>query len=150
MTRLEDELSAIYARRRVDLRTAEELSPYFRQQVLRGARVEYVVDDARLGHMLDAARAAIEFLSDEPRAALDTDAKLALARLLEILGEAASAVSPELRAENPNIPWREPVGMRNRLIHGCAGVNLDIVWLTIREDLPGLVQDLETLCGESR
>ena len=104
-------------------------------------------DSVRLRHMLDSARKAVEFCADRTRADLGSNEMLALAlvRLLEILGEAAKAVSAETQAAAPAVPWREVAGTRDRLIHGYADVNLDIVWTTITDDLPQLIAELEKL-----
>lgn len=102
-------------------------------------------DRARLRHMLDASAKAVALLEARERSALDEDEVLALAivRLLEIVGEAASQVTPETRRRLADVPWRQVVGMRNILIHGYADLNLDVVWETIREDLPGLLAALK-------
>ena len=68
-----------------------------------------------------------------------------LVRDLEILGEAASRVSAELRTAHPEIPWRDIVGMRNRLIHAYFDTDLDIVLKTVHSALPGLLDDLRKL-----
>ena len=92
--------------------------------------------------MLDASAKAISLLEGRARTVLDEDEVLALAlvRLLEIIGEAASQVSGATRAAFPEVPWRQIVGMRNILIHGYADLNLDFVWQTIQTDLPPLHQ----------
>ncbi|HUU60064.1 MAG TPA: HepT-like ribonuclease domain-containing protein [Phycisphaerae bacterium] len=71
--------------------------------------------------------------------------QLALVRLVEIVGEAATRLSPEGRARYPSIPWREASNMRNRLIHGYDTVDLDVLWDTIVDDLPPLIAELEKL-----
>jgi uncharacterized protein with HEPN domain len=71
--------------------------------------------------------------------------ELALVRLLEIIGEAAGRVTPETRAHLPNIPWSDVVAMRNRLIHGYDSVDPDILWDTIKHDLPPLVAAVDRL-----
>lgn len=63
----------------------------------------------------------------------------AVIRNLEIIGEAAKHVSNPIRQKAPNIPWSSLAGMRNKLIHQYFGVNLDIVWNVVREDLAELV-----------
>lgn len=68
---------------------------------------------------------------------------LSLIRLLEIIGEAASTVSAEGRAEYSAIPWRDMIAMRNRLIHGYFNVSLDIVWDTVTLELPDLLVEVE-------
>ena len=52
----------------------------------------------------------------------------AVIRSLEVIGEAAGQVSSEFRDAHPEIPRRDIVGMRNRLIHGYSNVSLDTVW----------------------
>jgi len=86
--------------------------------------------DVRLHHMLDAAREAAQMAQGKARADLDTDRplNLSLVRLLEIVGEAASRISPDERAQYPGIPWMQIVGLRNRLIHGYDNVDFDILW----------------------
>jgi len=59
-----------------------------------------------------------------------------------VIGEAANAVSSEVQQAHPEVPWRKMAGLRNRLIHGYFNVNLDIVWDTLRGDLPPLVEQL--------
>ncbi len=70
---------------------------------------------------------------------------LALVRLLEIIGEAASRVPNDERAGYPGIPWAELVALRNRLIHAYNRVDLDIVWQIATLDLPGLIRALEQI-----
>lgn len=95
--------------------------------------------------MLDSAREAVDFAAGKNREDLDENRMLALAlvRCIEIVGEAGARVSHEGRAEAPSLPWVEIVAMRNRLIHAYFDVNLDIVWQTVNEDLPPLINTLE-------
>jgi len=72
----------------------------------------------------------------------------ALERFIEVIGEAASQVSVATRDSSPGIPWREIIGMRNRLVHGCAAVDHDIVWDVASADIPALIVSLERLLGE--
>jgi uncharacterized protein with HEPN domain len=104
-------------------------------------------DRIRLGHMLEAARNAMEFAGDAQREDLDEDKKLVLAfvKCIEIIGEAAGRISAEGRAELPQIPWVDIIATRNRLIHAYFDINLDIVWSTIRRDLPELIAIIERL-----
>lgn len=73
---------------------------------------------------------------------------LALVRSIEIIGEAGANVSGAGRAGAPNVPWREIVAMRNRLIHAYFDVNLDILWKTVESDLPPLVSILRRVLAE--
>ena len=61
---------------------------------------------------------------------------MAVARGLEIIGEAASKLSPESRIAFPEVPWRQMISMRNILVHAYFEVDLAVVWDTVQEDLP--------------
>jgi len=104
----------------------------------------------RVHHMLDHSREAVEMTRGRTRADLDRDRllNLALVRLVEVIGEAASRVPEEFRSRHPQVPWRQTVGMRNRLIHGYDTVNFDILWTIIQEDLPPLIEQLEAIVRE--
>jgi uncharacterized protein with HEPN domain len=100
-----------------------------------------------LRHMLDHTREAIELARGRDRADLDTDRllQLALSRLVEIIGEAASRVPAELQSRHPTLPWRQAIGARNRLIHGYDFVDLDVLWEIVATDLPALVPQIEQI-----
>ena len=76
--------------------------------------------------------------------------QLALVRLIEIVGEAAARVSESVKDQLPPIPWREIVGMRNRVIHGYDAIDLDVLWDTITVDLSLLIDQLEEIEGRGR
>lgn len=69
----------------------------------------------------------------------------ATVRNLEIIGEAAAHVPEETRGRHPQIPWRQMVATRNRLIHGYLGIDNDTLWSIIRDDIPALLESLEKL-----
>lgn len=104
-------------------------------------------DKIRFQHMLDAIEEAIGFTDDKQREALDKDRMLVLALIkdVEIVGEAASRISKSAQEATPDIPWESIIGMRNRLIHTYFDVNLDILWQTIRKDLPDLAGKLKAV-----
>lgn len=104
-------------------------------------------DRSRLLHMLEASQKAILFTEGKKRDTFYKDAVLylALIRLLEIIGEAAVKITEETRSKYPEIPWQEIISMRNRLIHGYFDVNPDIVWQTIKQELPFLIQQLKDI-----
>lgn len=104
-------------------------------------------DRVRFHHMLDAAREAQSFVAGVERTELDHNRLLVLAliRLIETIGEAASQVSGEGHREIQTLPWAEINGMRNRLIHAYFDVDLDRIWDTVVDDLPPLVQVLESV-----
>ncbi|MEA2013579.1 MAG: HepT-like ribonuclease domain-containing protein [Verrucomicrobiota bacterium] len=59
-------------------------------------------------------------------------------RNIEILGEATKLLSKKIREQNPEILWKNIAGTRDKLIHNYFGVNVDIVWNILKEDLPKL------------
>ena len=97
--------------------------------------------------MLDAAQEAVSFARGRTREDLGTDRQLVLSVIMDIaiLGEAATRISDAAREQSPAIPWDEIINMRNRLIHAYFDINLDIVWRTLQEDLPGLISLIEPL-----
>lgn len=72
----------------------------------------------------------------------------AVIRNIEVLGEAAKLVSEKDRGRFPQIPWREMAGTRDRLIHDYFGVNLDIIWGIIQEDLPAVLEKTDEILRE--
>jgi uncharacterized protein with HEPN domain len=66
-------------------------------------------------------------------------------RNLELLGEAATHVPDEVRKAHPEVPWRQVIATRNRLIHGYLGIDDDTVWSIVRDDLPSLTSQLIAL-----
>src|SRR5438309_4971282 len=101
-------------------------------------------DEVRLRHIRDAAETAERFVAGRERSALESDEmlRLALTKLVEIVGEAAKQVSEETRARFPRVAWADASRMRDRLVHHYFAVDLDVLWATVTEDLPNLVDGL--------
>jgi len=108
-------------------------------------------DSVRLRHMLDAARKAVALTAGKTKAqvAADEIGQLALARLLEIAGEAAGRISPDYRAAHPELPWIEMGGLRNRLAHAYFDIDLDVLLDIVAKDLPPLIAQVEVLLGKA-
>ena len=106
-------------------------------------------DRVRLRHMLDAALEIRQYVQSARREDLNRDRKLvhSLVRLFEIIGEAATQISEQLRENIPEIPWFIIIGMRNRLIHAYFSIDLDVVWSTSTQDIPLLIKELKKLVG---
>ena len=104
-------------------------------------------DVTRLHHMLDHAREAVRMLADKGVGELEGDRmlQLALVRLVEIVGEAATRVSNEGQQRFRAIPWQKARGMRNRLVHGYDRIDLRVLWDTITDDLPPLIAELQRI-----
>lgn len=100
-----------------------------------------------LSDMLKAAKLAQAFVEDVDWDAfqLDLMRQSAVTRQLEIIGEAARRISEASQAERPEIPWRQIIGMRNRLVHEYDRVNVITLWNTIQLALPDLIATLETI-----
>ena len=64
---------------------------------------------------------------------------------LSIIGEAARRIPVEVRKANPHIDWRQMIGMRNRITHAYGAIDTDIVWDTIKTDVPKMLNDLREL-----
>ncbi len=108
-------------------------------------------DRVRILRMLDAAETIAGFVAGRGRPDLDSDRMFlfALIRAIEIIGEAAIRLSPDLRASAPAVPWALMIGMRNRLIHAYFDIDADILWRTVTEEVPGLMPALADLIASS-
>lgn len=104
-------------------------------------------DRIYVGHMLDTANKAISFVENIEREDFDNNEllRLSLTHLLQVIGEAARRVSPDFRAQYPTIPLKAVVGMRSKVVHDYLDVDEDIVWNTVKNDLPFLILELEKI-----
>jgi uncharacterized protein with HEPN domain/predicted nucleotidyltransferase len=146
----------------VDLRTSEELSERFRQNAISescslsewkalepGATISPRLRDNDYLHHIQEAIAKIhrhastkeEFLRSEP-------VQDSIIRGLEIVGEAVSRLSPQLKNKYPEVPWENISGMRNRLIHGYFDVDLERVWKTIEDDIPDFERAVSQIASD--
>lgn len=69
----------------------------------------------------------------------------AIIRNIEIIGEAARHISHEVRLKYIEIPWKEIIGTRNKVLHEYFGIDEKILWKTIQEDLPLLKEQIENI-----
>jgi uncharacterized protein with HEPN domain len=109
-------------------------------------------DKVLLRDMLDTAMQAQTFIDGKTRADLEANNMLigfALVRAIEVIGEAASKISPETREKQNIIPWKNIVGMRNRLIHDYSHVNYDIVWDVVTLQISELIPELRRILSDS-
>ncbi|MEX0887624.1 MAG: HepT-like ribonuclease domain-containing protein [Phycisphaeraceae bacterium] len=98
-------------------------------------------DQARLRHMLDAAQAAQRFLAGRTQEDLHTDLQLqmAVAHCVQIIGEAAARLSEQTQADIPELPWRDIRAMRNQIVHVYFDLDTAVLWKTVCDDLPPLI-----------
>ena len=96
-----------------------------------------------LGHMLDAMDRIRRYTSGVDFAGFKSQPLIqdAVIRNIEIVGEAARNIAskdPGFIAEHPEVPWAKAIQTRDRVSHGYATVQLDIIWATIQRDLPAM------------
>ena len=106
--------------------------------------------DDYLEHIETAARRAIECIGQQSRDEFLTDIKTqhAVTMSFAIMGEAATKIVgsyPDFAERTSEIGWREMRGMRHHLVHGYFRIDYEIVWDTVRNELPGLLSSVARL-----
>ncbi len=104
-------------------------------------------DEAYLKHILDAISDVEKFLKDvsEQEFLANKEKQYAVLRALEIVGEATKNLSAELKSTHTEVDWKNIAGMRDKLIHAYFGVNLPLVWETVKSDIPKLKSLIEKI-----
>lgn len=107
-----------------------------------------------IGHMLEAAQLAHGYIEGFDKIDFLTDKRTQQAVILNIvvMGEAATKLIrdyPTLIEQYPQVPWKSIKGMRNRIAHGYFDINLDVVWDTVRDALPPLIETLIVIASNS-
>ncbi len=104
-------------------------------------------DTVYIGHMLDAARQAIQLVEGRTRGEFDDNLalRLALVHLIQTIGEAARRVSTGFRTRHNGVPWDAIVGMRHRVVHDYISVDYDRVWDVVQTNLKPLISLLKPL-----
>ena len=103
-----------------------------------------------LEHMRSHAQEAIDLLGDltEQELSENRTLQLAVTRLIEIVGEATNRVAEDFRERHPSLPWRQAIGMRHFLAHGYDIIEYAVIWDTVQNNLPPLVQQINTILGD--
>jgi uncharacterized protein with HEPN domain len=78
----------------------------------------------------------------------DEDTQIVLIHLIQIIGEAANGISDSLIAGHPEVPWRQIIAIRNRVVHGYFEVDLDILWHVAVGDVPDLAGQVQAILAE--
>ncbi|AEM70595.1 protein of unknown function DUF86 [Allomuricauda ruestringensis DSM 13258] len=94
--------------------------------------------------MIESAQKIMFYTKDMGFTDFEGDSKTvdAVIRNFEIIGEAANRLDEEYKTDNPEIEWDYLRGFRNRIVHEYFGIDLEIVWQIIEDDLPRLNQAL--------
>ncbi len=110
-----------------------------------------IPDISRIEHMIDACEKIMRF-TDVSFTVYDSsdEKKAAVARYFEILGEAASRLSDELKAQHPEVPWRVATALRNALIHDYIKIEYPELWKTAKNDIPVMCPQLKAILQELR
>jgi uncharacterized protein with HEPN domain len=102
------------------------------------------LDDDWLLDILEECDLIARAIAGRDFAAFDADPILqrAVLHMLQTIGEAAGQLSDVVLDRTPDVPWREMRGMRNRIVHGYFGLDMNAVWLTASDDIPMLATAL--------
>ncbi len=97
--------------------------------------------------MLDSAMKIKRYTAESDYDSFVKDEKTvdAVVRNFEIIGEAANRIDPEFKEKNPDIAWNRIRGFRNRIVHNYFGIDFEIIWTIIENDLNDLINRLEIL-----
>ena len=105
-------------------------------------------DRVLLAHMQECLARIHEYTgADRERFVRSRLVQDAVIRNLQTLAESSQRLSPDAKAAEPQIPWRDLAGFRNVIVHGYLGVDLGAVWLVVEQDLPALDAALNRMAG---
>lgn len=101
-------------------------------------------DPLLVAQIVDTIARILELVAacDSDDLTIDRDRSDALLWNFTVLGEACNQVSDELKAKHPEVPWADPVRLRNRIVHGYWSVDLDVLISTARGDLPAMLRSV--------
>ena len=104
----------------------------------------------RIDHILEAIAKVQRYTAGMNQEAFAADDLVvdAVQRNFTVIGEAARQVPVEIQRKHPEIPWALMQGMRNIIVHEYDAVKLDVIWRTIQNNLPPLVEPLQKLVQE--
>lgn len=103
-----------------------------------------------LQDMIDHALKAEAFTRDKTIEDLMQDEVLlfAVARALEVIGEASKQVPASIKDQYPQVPWRSIAGMRDKIIHQYFGIDAEVLWSTVKVDLPNMRLEVSDILQE--
>lgn len=106
--------------------------------------IDYIQD------IIESMINALKFIDDMSYEKFQKDDKTiyAVIRAIEIIGEASKNIPEEVRVKHSDIPWKDMAGMRDKVIHEYFGVNIERVWLTVKDDIPRLKPLIQKILEE--
>jgi len=109
-----------------------------------------ISDRERLLHISDAIDSLIDFTNGISYDQYNEDYKLRLAviKLIEIIGEASSGISPQLQEQYPGVDWAILKSIRNVLVHEYFGIDYEIIWNTLKTNIPELKPQIGQIISE--
>jgi hypothetical protein len=97
--------------------------------------------------ILNSSQRIVRYTKTKIRSTFANDQKTidAVIRNLEIIGEASGKIPLEIRKDFSSLPWESMVGMRNKTIHEYFDINVDVIWQTVKEDIPLLEKQVNKI-----
>ena len=97
--------------------------------------------------IIDAMEAAGSFIEEMSSDEFIADQKTVYAsiRAIQIIGEASKKVPEGIRVKYPRVPWREMAGMRDKVTHEYFGVQMRVLWNTLKDDIPPLIDEMRRI-----
>ena len=104
----------------------------------------------RVRHIIENIERAQGFVRGTSYKAFCADEKTAFAVVtcFSMIGEAARLIPQDIRSDNPEVPWSQMTRMRNVLVHEYDRIDMEVIWSTIKDDLPAVLQQLRELLGQ--
>ena len=103
--------------------------------------IEHILESIELIKRYTEGRSLEEFLND-------VQFQDSVIRRLEIIGEAVKNIPDDIKKEHPEIPWKEIAGMRDIVVHGYFGIDLELTWRTVERDIPELERKISAIYEE--
>jgi len=106
-------------------------------------------DSVYVEHMLDCIQRIDEYIENKDQFYSSRLVQDAVVRNLQTMAESSQRLAPEMKQQFNDVPWKEISGFRNILVHDYLGVDLDVIWSVVEQELPRLEQALSSYLERS-